>query len=103
MNAYSYEAVNAAGLSSNGIIEVASQNEAVRRIKEMGLFPTRVAERRQNRITRAITKNKSATPGKKFQIALFEQRDLVDGNAAAYVCRGFVCERPVTSPHLLKG
>ncbi len=36
-------------------------------------------------------------------IALFEQRDLVDGNAAAYVCRGFVCERPVTSPHLLKG
>jgi len=30
-------------------------------------------------------------------IALFEQRELVDGEAAAYVCRGFVCERPVTS------
>ncbi len=74
MNAYTYEAVNAAGLSSNGIIEVASQNEAVRRIKEMGLFPTRVAERRQSRITRAIAKNKSAAPGKKFQITLFEQR-----------------------------
>ena len=30
-------------------------------------------------------------------IALFEQRGLVDGKAAAYVCRGFVCERPVTT------
>ncbi|WP_332642655.1 thioredoxin domain-containing protein [Aeromicrobium sp.] len=30
-------------------------------------------------------------------IPLFEQRDLVDGKTAAYVCRGFVCERPVTS------
>ncbi len=30
-------------------------------------------------------------------IALFEQRGLVDGKAAAYVCRGFVCERPVAS------
>ncbi|GAA3514754.1 thioredoxin domain-containing protein [Aeromicrobium panaciterrae] len=30
-------------------------------------------------------------------IPLFEQRDVVDGKAAAYVCRGFVCERPVTS------
>lgn len=74
MNAYTYEAVNAAGLSTSGILEVASQNEAVRRIKEMGLFPTRVAERRQSRITRAIAKNKSAAPGKKFQITLFEQR-----------------------------
>ncbi len=30
-------------------------------------------------------------------IALFEQRELVDGRTAAYVCRGFVCERPVTT------
>jgi uncharacterized protein YyaL (SSP411 family) len=30
-------------------------------------------------------------------IPLFEQRDLVDGKTAAYVCRGFVCERPVTT------
>ena len=30
-------------------------------------------------------------------IPLFEQRDLVDGRAAAYVCEGFVCQRPVTT------
>ncbi|HEX2896004.1 MAG TPA: thioredoxin domain-containing protein [Marmoricola sp.] len=31
-------------------------------------------------------------------IPLLEGRDLVDGRAAAYVCRGMVCERPVTDP-----
>ncbi|KAA1400289.1 thioredoxin domain-containing protein [Aeromicrobium ginsengisoli] len=31
-------------------------------------------------------------------IPLFEQRDLVDGHPAAYVCEGFVCRRPVTDP-----
>ncbi|MDR7086144.1 uncharacterized protein YyaL (SSP411 family) [Aeromicrobium panaciterrae] len=35
-------------------------------------------------------------------IPLFEQRDLVDGKTAAYVCRGFVCERPVTSVEELR-
>jgi uncharacterized protein YyaL (SSP411 family) len=29
---------------------------------------------------------------------LLAERPLVDGQAAAYVCRGFVCERPVTTP-----
>jgi uncharacterized protein len=29
---------------------------------------------------------------------LLAERPLVDGAAAAYVCRGFVCERPVTEP-----
>jgi uncharacterized protein YyaL (SSP411 family) len=31
-------------------------------------------------------------------IPLLEGRDLVAGRAAAYVCRGMVCERPVTEP-----
>jgi len=31
-------------------------------------------------------------------IPLLEGRDLVDSRAAAYVCRGLVCERPVTDP-----
>jgi uncharacterized protein YyaL (SSP411 family) len=34
------------------------------------------------------------TPG----IPLLDGRTSVDGRAAAYVCRGFVCERPVTDP-----
>jgi uncharacterized protein YyaL (SSP411 family) len=34
-------------------------------------------------------------------IPLLEGRGLVDGRAAAYVCRGMVCERPVTDPEEL--
>jgi uncharacterized protein YyaL (SSP411 family) len=30
-------------------------------------------------------------------VPLLAGRPLVDGRAAAYVCRGMVCERPVTS------
>ena len=29
---------------------------------------------------------------------LLADRPLVDGGPAAYVCRGFVCDRPVTHP-----
>ena len=42
MSNYLYEAVDAAGLKSKGSIEVLNQSEALRRIKEMGLFPTMV-------------------------------------------------------------
>ena len=45
MTSYSYEAVDPSGLRMQGTLEVASQSEALRRIKEMGLYPTRVAER----------------------------------------------------------
>jgi uncharacterized protein YyaL (SSP411 family) len=34
-------------------------------------------------------------------IPLLDGRGLVDGRAAAYVCRNFVCERPVTEPEEL--
>jgi type IV pilus assembly protein PilC len=74
MNTYAYEAVNAAGLSSTGCLEVASQNEAVRRIKEMGLFPTRVTERRPKRFQLASAKPNPAAPGKRFRFTLFEKR-----------------------------
>ncbi len=37
-----------------------------------------------------------------LDVPLFEQRDLVDGRAAAYVCEGFVCRRPVTSVEELR-
>ena len=29
---------------------------------------------------------------------LLADRPLIDGASAAYVCRGFLCERPVTDP-----
>ncbi len=44
MSNYCYEAVDAGGLKIRGSLEVADQNEALKRIKEMGLFPTRVAQ-----------------------------------------------------------
>ncbi len=34
-------------------------------------------------------------------VPLLAHRPLVDGSAAAYVCRGFVCDRPVTTPEEL--
>ena len=59
MNSYAYEAVDAAGASSAGVLEVASQSEAVRRIKEMGLFPLRIALRQQSRFKRVMSQSRS--------------------------------------------
>ncbi|HWL37076.1 MAG TPA: thioredoxin domain-containing protein [Frankiaceae bacterium] len=36
------------------------------------------------------------------EVPLLENRPLVDGKAAAYVCRGFTCEAPVTTPEQLR-
>ncbi|HEX4266039.1 MAG TPA: type II secretion system F family protein [Verrucomicrobiae bacterium] len=46
MSNYSYEAVDAGGLKVEGKLEVMDQNEAIRRVKEMGLFPVRIVEER---------------------------------------------------------
>jgi uncharacterized protein len=40
----------------------------------------------------------SSEPG----VALLENRPLVDGRATAYVCRGFTCDAPTTSPAQLQ-
>ena len=37
-------------------------------------------------------------PGEDPAVPLLAERGLVDGAPAAYVCQGFVCQRPVTSP-----
>ena len=47
MSNYAYEAVNAAGHNFRGTMEVANQSEALQRLKDMGLFPTRVAQHRR--------------------------------------------------------
>ncbi len=74
MNSYAYEAVDAAGASTAGVLEVASQSEAVRRIKEMGLFPIRVAERQHSRFKRALAKTRSKGRGRSLSITLLEPR-----------------------------
>ena len=44
MPKYNYVALDARGAETKGTIEVASQNEAIGRVKEMGLFPTKIVE-----------------------------------------------------------
>jgi len=44
MPKYSYVAMDSRGKETKGVIEVANQNEAIGRIKEMGFFPTKVVE-----------------------------------------------------------
>lgn len=42
MSTYTYHAIDARGAESRGYLDVLDQTEALRRIKEMGLFPTKV-------------------------------------------------------------
>ena len=44
MPKFSYVAMDSRGKETKGTLEVASQNEAIGRIKEMGFFPTKVVE-----------------------------------------------------------
>ena len=44
MPKFSYVAMDQKGKESKGTLEVASQNEAINRVKEMGLFPTKIVE-----------------------------------------------------------
>lgn len=57
MPKFSYVAMDQKGKEQKGVIEVASQNEAIGRVKEMGLFPTKIVE-----VT--ATKEKKGAPKK---------------------------------------
>jgi type IV pilus assembly protein PilC len=63
MPKYSYVALDSRGQESKGVIEVASQNEAIGRVKEMGLFPTKIFEAEKVKEKGAAKKAKA--PGKK--------------------------------------
>jgi type IV pilus assembly protein PilC len=56
MPKFSYVAMDQKGKEQKGTIEVASQNEAIGRVKEMGLFPTKIVE---------VDKVKEKAPAKK--------------------------------------
>jgi type IV pilus assembly protein PilC len=62
MPIYSYVALDAHGKETKGTIEVASQNEAIGRVKEMGFFPTKIVEA-QTPQTKASRK-KARTPAR---------------------------------------
>src|SRR5580704_14031942 len=63
MPKYSYVALDSRGQESKGVIEVASQNEAIGRVKEMGLFPTKIFE--SEKVKEKGGGKKGAAPGKK--------------------------------------
>jgi len=44
MPKYNYVAMDQKGKETKGTLEVATQNEAITRVKEMGLFPTKIVE-----------------------------------------------------------
>src|ERR1019366_4550955 len=46
MSNYAYVAIDPQGIESRGTLDVSDQTEALRRIKEMGLFPTKVLAER---------------------------------------------------------
>jgi type IV pilus assembly protein PilC len=56
MSSYSYVAIDPRGMETRGSLEVATQSEALQRIKEMGLFPTKILESRQLRTSRHGTR-----------------------------------------------
>jgi len=63
MSNYAYVAVDPQGIESRGTLDVSDQTEALRRIKEMGLFPTKVlAERPHGRPPAQTRPRPPATP-----------------------------------------
>ncbi len=64
MPKYNYVAMDSRGKETKGTLEVANQNEAIGRIKEMGFFPTKVVEDKGGPAGAAAAK-KSPGKGKK--------------------------------------
>ena len=63
MPRYNYVALDTHGKETKGTIEVASQNEAIGRVKEMGFFPTKIVETEKPQEKQSRKKTKAA--GKK--------------------------------------
>src|SRR5437588_1167264 len=63
MPKYNYVAMDGRGKETKGTLEVATQNEAIGRIKEMGLFPTKIVEVDKNK-ERDKAGDKKAKPAK---------------------------------------
>jgi len=59
MPKYNYVALDARGNETKGSLEVATQNEAIGRVKEMGLFPTKIAEAEKVQEKQAAKKAKA--------------------------------------------
>ena len=65
MPRYNYIALDTHGKETRGTIEVASQNEAIGRVKEMGLFPTKIVESEKPQEKAPQKKARTKAAGKK--------------------------------------
>src|ERR1041385_6531577 len=63
MPKFNYVAMDSHGKETKGTLDVASQNEAIGRVKEMGLYPTRIVEVEKERV-KPEQKGKPAKAGK---------------------------------------
>ncbi len=64
MPKFNYVAMDSRGKETKGTLDVANQNEAISRLKEMGYFPTKVTEAEKVK-EKADKKTKAATPAAK--------------------------------------
>jgi type IV pilus assembly protein PilC len=79
MTSYAYQAVDSAGQPMRGTLAVTNQNEALRRIREMGLFPLKLTERRPERSlpaspTPAETRSRTIASLSRISIPLLQGR-----------------------------
>jgi type IV pilus assembly protein PilC len=73
MPKFSYVAMDSRGKETKGTLDVANQNEAIGRIKEMGFFPTKVVEDKGAPAAAAgkkVVKGKKGGPNLNFQIKI---------------------------------
>ncbi len=65
MPKFNYVAMDSRGKETKGTLEVANQNEAIGRLKEMGFFPTKVVEAEKTKDKADAKAKGAARPGKK--------------------------------------
>jgi type IV pilus assembly protein PilC len=66
MSNYSYVAIDLRGIETRGSIDVPSQGEALKRIKDMGLFPTKILETRE--VLRPVRRRRLAHRNRRLPI-----------------------------------
>ncbi len=69
MSNYSYVAVDPQGMESRGTLDVSDQSEALRRIKEMGLFPTKRRAAGEPRNPLAATQPRPGTARRRWNLS----------------------------------
>jgi type IV pilus assembly protein PilC len=70
MPKYNYVAMDSRGRETKGTLEVANQNEAIGKLKEMGFFPTKVIEVDKGKGQAAQKGKPGAKGGKKGQLSI---------------------------------